>query len=161
MGDAPRECCFLKIVAPVAPVAPIVQLLAATTVAEKATPFRADDTLMPAPPSTAPTVQPNAAQLAQAMQQPMVSVAMLTTVAAADPDRERRRRMAEPAEEGIEKLEALHHALASGSVPPEQLQDLQQWLETAPVPQDEAIAAILHDIDLRVRVELAKLDISL
>lgn len=88
------------------------------------------------------------------------SVEMLVALAAADPQVERRRRMAKDAERGVDALEQLHKELLAGVVPVERLQEVAEWSQSFEMPDDPVLAQILSDIDLRVRVELAKLDIQ-
>lgn len=87
------------------------------------------------------------------------SVAMLVTLAAADPAIERRRKQAIDAQRGIDMLDQLHRELVAGVVSPVRLQAIVEWSETFERSDDPALAAILSDIELRVRVELAKLDL--
>lgn len=86
------------------------------------------------------------------------SVAMLVTLAAADPMIERRRKQAVDAQRGIDMLDGLHRELVAGVVSPERLQAIVEWSESFQASEDPTLAAILADIDVRVRVELAKLD---
>ncbi len=88
------------------------------------------------------------------------SVAMLVTLAAADPTIERRRKQAVDAQRGIDMLDQLHRELVAGVVSPARLQAIVEWSETFERTDDPALAAILSDIELRVRVELAKLDLK-
>lgn len=98
-----------------------------------------------------PAVQPG---------QPLGSVQMLVTLAAYDPDRERRRQMAEQGSDGLDELEALQVELAVGEVTPERLEQLAEWVAQVEQPDDPVLAAIMAEIELRVRVELAKFDIE-
>ncbi|ALG60230.1 flagellar assembly protein FliX [Citromicrobium bathyomarinum] len=98
-----------------------------------------------------PAVQPG---------QPLGSVQMLVTLAAYDPDRERRRQMAEQGLDGLDELEALQVELATGEVTPERLEQLAEWVAQVEQPADPVLAEIIADIELRVRVELAKFDIE-
>jgi hypothetical protein len=93
-----------------------------------------------------------------AAQQLNPSVAMLVTLAAADPAIERRRKQAVQAERGLDMLEGLHRELVAGVTAPARLQEIVEWAESFETPDDPALASILSDIELRVRVELAKLD---
>ena len=93
--------------------------------------------------------------------QPFGSVNMLVALAASDPDRERRRRMALPAREGLDLLEDLHTEIVTGNPSPARLAKLAAWVRDVPVPEDETLAGLLAEIELRVRVELAKLDVEL
>lgn len=85
------------------------------------------------------------------------SFATLVTLSQIDDDRERRRKMAQDCDEGIELLESLNKELARGSVAPEKLQAMQAWLNRAARPANASLGAIYDQIVLRVSVELAKL----
>lgn len=104
----------------------------------------------------APPPVPHGTNAAQALNP---SVAMLVTLAAADPSIERRRKQAIDAERGVEMLDTLHRELVAGVVSPAKLEAIIEWSETFQHSDDPALAAILSDIELRVRVELAKLDL--
>ena len=105
----------------------------------------------------APAPRPQGPTAAQ-MRNP--SVAMLVTLAAADPAIERRRKQAIDAQRGIDMLDQLHRELVAGVVSPVRLRAIVEWSETFERSDDPALAAILSDIELRVRVELAKLDLQ-
>ncbi|ATY34515.1 flagellar trans-acting factor FliX [Sphingomonas psychrotolerans] len=92
--------------------------------------------------------------------QPVPSVAMLVTLAAADPSIERRRKQAVDAERGINALDKLHKELATGTPSVERLREIVEWSENLEPSDDPVLAGILSDIDLRVRVELAKFDVQ-
>ncbi|MCD2317079.1 flagellar assembly protein FliX [Sphingomonas sp. IC-11] len=101
----------------------------------------------PAPSSVA---QPHPAAM------PATSVQMLVQMAAADVSVERRRRIAESAGRGLALLQRLH---AETLVPPagvEAVRGLENWLETFEMPEDAELASLMQEIELRVRVELAK-----
>ena len=93
-------------------------------------------------------------------QQTNPSVAMLVTLAAADPSIERRRKQALDAERGINALDKLHKELATGTPSVERLQAIVEWSENFEASDNPVLAGILSDIELRVRVELAKVDVS-
>ena len=95
-----------------------------------------------------------------AAQQLNPSVAMLVTLAAADPSIERRRKQSVDAERGLDMLDRLHRELVAGVAAPARLQEIAEWADSFETPEDPVLASILSDIDLRVRVELAKLDIQ-
>ncbi|MBB4840129.1 hypothetical protein HNP52_003221 [Sphingomonas kyeonggiensis] len=105
----------------------------------------------------APAPVPQGTNAAQALNP---SVAMLVTLAAADPAIERRRKQAVDAQRGVDMLDQLNRELIAGVVSPAKLQALVEWSETFEHSDDPALAAILSDIELRVRVELAKLDLQ-
>ena len=88
-----------------------------------------------------------------------VSVEMLVTLANAEPAIERRRRAAADADRGLRALEQLEQTLAAGLPPVEQLQEVAAWAAEGHAPQDPELAALFHDLELRVRIELAKHDI--
>ena len=101
----------------------------------------------PVPPSGAGTVS-------------APSVEMLVTLSAVNPGIERRRRLAQDADRGIDALDRLHKELVAGVPSPERLQAIVEWSQSFETPDDPVLASLLSDIDLRVRVELAKHDIQ-
>lgn len=90
--------------------------------------------------------------------QPATSVQMLVALAASEPVAERRRRMAAAADRGLSLLERLHAELVAGTPAPERLQQLVEWSESFEAPQDPQLAAVAREIEVRVRVEIAKHD---
>ncbi|WP_077509570.1 flagellar assembly protein FliX [Sphingomonas sp. LM7] len=95
-----------------------------------------------------------------AANQPVPSVAMLVTLAAADPAIERRRKQAIDAERGVDALDKLHKELAAGTPSVERLQEIVEWSENIEASDDPVLQSILSEIELRVRVELAKVDVQ-
>lgn len=93
-----------------------------------------------------------------AVPNPATSVQMLVALAAAEPVAERRRRIAEHADKGLTMLERLHAELVVGTPSPERLQELVEWSESFEPPEDAEVAIVSREIELRVRVELAKLE---
>jgi hypothetical protein len=89
---------------------------------------------------------------------PVQTVEMLVALAAVDPERERRRRMAKQAEQGLDELEQLHREMAAGTPSVERLSALKAWAKSIGKPDDAALAELVRDIELRVLVELAKLE---
>ena len=89
---------------------------------------------------------------------PVQSVEMLVALAAVDPERERRRRMAQQAEQGLDELEQLHQEMVAGTPSVERLSALKAWAKSIGQPDDAALAELVRDIELRVLVELAKLE---
>ncbi|EIZ78715.1 hypothetical protein WSK_2763 [Novosphingobium sp. Rr 2-17] len=85
-----------------------------------------------------------------------VSVEMLVTLAATELPIDRRRRAANQADRGLRALERLDAEQAAGLPAVERLQEVAAWSETLETPQDPVLAALLQEIELRVRVELAK-----
>ena len=90
--------------------------------------------------------------------QPATSVQMLVAMAAAEPVVERRRKIAERAEKGLSLLEKLHVELVTRVPSPERMQELLEWSESFELPDDPQLAPLARDLELRVRVELAKYD---
>ncbi|AXK43689.1 flagellar assembly protein FliX [Erythrobacter aureus] len=134
----------------IGPILPIPRLLAAMAV--KPEPFAGkEEHTAPAPSATA---QPQPGQ-------PLGSLQMVLTLAAFDPEREKRRQMAERGRRGLDQLEALQRELMAGEPTPERLEQLIEWVKNAEAPSDPNLASIFSDIELRVRVELAKLDIEI
>ncbi|WP_294056606.1 flagellar assembly protein FliX [Sphingomonas sp.] len=91
---------------------------------------------------------------------PATSVQMLVTLAAADPAVEQRRRVMKQAERGVDALEKLHTELLTGTAPVERLREIAEWSANFELTDDPQLAQLMSDIDLRVRVELAKYDIQ-
>jgi hypothetical protein len=85
---------------------------------------------------------------------------MLVALSAEAPA-ERRRRAIIQAERGLDALERLREELAAGIPSPERLRELAAWSSGFEMPDDPELAELARDIELRVRVELAKHDISI
>lgn len=94
-----------------------------------------------------------------AVPHPATSVQMLVTLAAADPIAERRRKAVAQADRGLSLLEALHDELAAGLASPDRLRAMAGWAETFVLPDDPRLAELAREIELRVRVEIAKHDL--
>lgn len=132
----------------IAPLPPVMQqaLLAATLPAVDrafATVARTADVVTP------PAVLPPPPQAA-------TSVQMLIAMAAATPASEERRRIAAETERGLSMLERLHAELAGGVAAPERLEELAAWSESFEAPDDPQLAGLAREVELRVRVEIAK-----
>ena len=97
----------------------------------------------------APAVLPPASQ-------PATSVQMLVAMAAMEPPSERRRRIAEETDRGLSLLERLHAELAANVAAPERLRELAEWAQSFEVPDEPQLAGLAREVELRVRVELAK-----
>ena len=87
---------------------------------------------------------------------PATSVQMLVAMAAMEPPSERRRKVAEETDRGLSMLERLHAELAEGVAAPERLRELAEWSESVEVPDEPHLSALAREVELRVRVELAK-----
>ncbi|GAA3707310.1 hypothetical protein GCM10022268_15910 [Sphingomonas cynarae] len=90
---------------------------------------------------------------------PTTSVAMLVAMAANDPVVEQRRKLAAEADRGLSLLERLQRDLATGEPTPERLEEMAAWVEGFTPPDDPALGPVAREIELRVRVELAKHDL--
>lgn len=117
----------------------------------KRTPFEADKDAQAA-------AEPNARGANAVAAMPTTSVEMLVALAAAETPADRRRRIAASTERGVTLLERLRDELAAGEPSVERLHDLAAWAETFSAPDEPQLAELARDIELRVRVELAKLD---
>jgi len=91
--------------------------------------------------------------------QPATSVQMLVALAAAEPLPERRRKMAAPVDRGLSLLERLQAELLVGGPDPERLRELVEWSESFEAPGDPQLASLAREIEVRVRVEIAKHDL--
>ena len=117
-------------------------------------------------PGAAPTHGSGAASgPLPASPQPLGSVQMLVTLAALSPAEERRRVRSGQARHGLDMLDRLHRELLSGRASRATLDSLAHWLQSRPNAaalrhDDSHFAALFDDIELRVRVELAKFDIE-
>lgn len=108
----------------------------------------------------APAAAPLPLQQQSNVTVPVPNVAMLVTLAAADPMMDRRRRLAAQAEKGVEMLDHLHKEVLVGTPSVERLREIAKWSQTLETPDEPVLAQILAEIDLRVRVELAKYDVE-
>ncbi|WP_084580121.1 flagellar assembly protein FliX [Sphingomonas azotifigens] len=88
------------------------------------------------------------------------SVQMLVAIAVNNPVAERRRKMARDAERGIDALDRLHKELLAGTPNVARLREIARFSQAAPMPEDPTLAQLMREIDLRVRVELAKFDVE-
>lgn len=83
---------------------------------------------------------------------------LLAAATALETPKDKRRREARPAARGLEILEQLHAAQVKGLPDAAALDALSQWAALFEMPDDPELAEIARDIELRVRVELAKHD---
>ena len=127
-----------------------VEALAALTKAASVFPDVVKEMAEPAR-AAAPLASPQPAQ-------PATSVQMLVALAATEPAVDRRRRMAATADRGLSLLERLKVELLSGGPAPERLQELADWSAEFEIPDDPQLASVAREIEVRVRVELAKYD---
>ncbi|MHA6721111.1 flagellar assembly protein FliX [Sphingomonas sp. RS6] len=106
------------------------------------------------PPAAAPQPTPTPGTT------PPTTVQTLVAIAVAQPMVERRRKLARQAERGIDALDRLHRELVSGVPSPARLNEIAAWAESVSTPDDPVLAQLMSEIDLRVRVELAKYDVQ-
>jgi len=108
--------------------------------------------------ATEPAVQPPLAQTT--MGAPTQSVQMLVALAAAapTPELERRRKATIRAEKALDALEMLQAALVVGVGAAEPIRELRTWSEERMSSDDPELDGIMDEIDLRIQVELAKLE---
>lgn len=88
------------------------------------------------------------------------SLPMLVALSGLGPAEEHRRAAIVRARQGLDMLARLHRELLSGRASRKTLAQLAQWLRDQPSDHDPDIGAILTDIALRARVELAKFDLE-
>ena len=124
----------------------LLQMLLATQARRTATAVFAPETAAPSPPAP------------PAVATPAQSVQMLVALAAAMPEPERRRRLARQAEKALDALEMLQAALIVGVGATAPARELKDWSEGRTRPEDPELAGIMDEIDLRIQVELAKLE---
>lgn len=91
-------------------------------------------------------------------QQNLGSLSMLVALSSLTPSDERKRTQLSQARKGLDGLDKLHREMLSGQTNKTTLNALQEWLKEMPESDDEKLAQFFKDIELRVRVELAKFD---
>jgi Class II flagellar assembly regulator len=101
---------------------------------------------------------PMAAPAPTAPPQP-VSVEMLVALAASESPVDRRRRQVASADGALATLERLNAELLAGVHTVERLKEVAAWTHDLDAPPDPALVSLYNDIELRLRVELAKHDI--
>jgi hypothetical protein len=85
-----------------------------------------------------------------------VSVEMLVALAATESPIDRRRRVAARADRALSALERLHAETLAGVPAVEPLREIAALVETIGEAGDPQLAQLAKDIELRMRVELAK-----
>lgn len=130
-----------------APSALLQLLFANQAKRETVVPFVSEPAARPAPVSSG-------------VETPVQSVQMLVALAAMTPERsvERRRRLVKHAEKGLDALEMLQAALVIGTGHDQPAAQLKRWADDRLPPEDPELDGILDEIDLRIQVELAKLE---
>ena len=131
---------------------PVVQQMQAMLLAAGAADARFRTTgKAPPPAADAPTRQPPPSL------SPATAVQLLVAVAAsAEPAETRRRHEARPLARGVALLHRFHAAAVGGAAPPALLREMVDWTTTFELPDDPVLASLARDIELRVRVELAR-----
>lgn len=89
------------------------------------------------------------------------SVQMLVAMSATNPAEDRRRKAARTAAKGLDALDSLQRALAMGRTDALPVEALRLWTEQREPSGDSDLDALMEQIDLRVQVEIAKLDRSI
>lgn len=104
----------------------------------------------------APSPAPQAQAVPLSMTAPSVAMLLaMASVGGVAPTKARERQIARAAK-GLDGLAALHAAQARGLDTGPALAQLGDWLKDMEMPDDPALAEFVRELDLRVRVELAK-----
>lgn len=85
---------------------------------------------------------------------------VLLALQGVDSASDRDRRAVHHGHDLLDQLEALRADLLAGNISPQRIANLSALLRVPQDPDDSAIAQLVADIDLRARVELAKLGIE-
>jgi Class II flagellar assembly regulator len=112
------------------------------------------------PVATPAPVEVPVQQQLPATPQTLGSVQVLVTVSTLNPAEERRRVIVAQAKKGLDALDRLHREMLSGKASKASLSALQQWVADMPESDDPKMVSFFKDIELRVRVELAKFDLE-
>lgn len=113
---------------------------------------------LPILPDTAPAPQPSQPLPQMAGAIGCSSIPLLIATAEVERPQERRRRLARNTDKALDLLERLNGAAAAGPVPPALLEELGQWAEQFEMPSEPGLRELARDVELRVRVELARHD---
>ncbi|WP_394998423.1 flagellar assembly protein FliX [Sphingomonas sp.] len=87
---------------------------------------------------------------------PVASVAMLVTLAAAEPTADRRAEQMRSAAVGLDALAGLHRDLVAGPTVTQRLSGLREWARRRQRGADTELDALLDEVELRILVELAR-----
>lgn len=114
----------------------------------------------PSPPPVS-LADPATGQMA-ATPQTLGNVQVVVAAATLSPAAEKRRAIITKARGGLDALDRLHGEMLSGAAKASTVAALRDWLADQPdlTEDDPRLAAFYADIDLRVRVELAKFDVQ-
>ncbi|QDX25793.1 hypothetical protein FPZ54_07005 [Sphingomonas suaedae] len=110
------------------------------------------------PKMTMPEAPKQAQQLPPTLQTAANVNVLLAAAAALESPQDKRRREVRPPAKGLEMLDRLHTAGIKGLPKKDVLDALTQWAAAFELPEDPQLAEIAREIELRVRVELAKHD---
>lgn len=110
------------------------------------------------PKMTMPEAPKQGQQLPPTLQTAANVNVLLAAAAALESPQDKRRREARPAAKGLDMLDRLHAAGVKGLPEKQALDALTQWAAAFELPDDPELAEIAREIELRVRVELAKHD---
>jgi hypothetical protein len=109
-----------------------------------------------APEAEAAAPAPQAQAVPLSMTAPSVAMLLaMASVAGTTPSKVRERQIARAAR-GLDVLAGLQAAQARGLDPGPALAQLADWAKDVEMPEDPALAEFFRELDLRVRVELAK-----
>ena len=97
------------------------------------------------PPPPAPSLQ------AATSVQVMIAAAALN-----ETPQQIRKREAKRVDRGVSLLERLHQASLGGPPEPQVLEELAQWAEEFSLPDSPQLQSLARDVELRVKVELAR-----
>lgn len=89
---------------------------------------------------------------------PVSPLASILGISEESPEQQRRRKAVRHAKSLLEDLDELHRALCLGSLNEAQLKALAQKLEAEPLPADAELADLVGQIEVRIAVELARLE---
>ncbi len=84
------------------------------------------------------------------------TIEMLVAMAADTDPRAEREKMTRKGTQALDLLDRLNGKLMTGGNPADELDALSHWLETAGDMPDPQIRHLMDEIELRIRVELAK-----
>jgi hypothetical protein len=90
----------------------------------------------------------------------IASLQMLVAASSLGPADERRRAQIAKARHGLDGLDRLHREMLSGAASRASLVNLATWLQDQPQSEDPKFTQLFEELELRVRVELAKFDIE-
>lgn len=109
-----------------------------------------------APEAEAPVPPPQAQAVPLSMSAPSVAMLLaMSSMGGVAPTKARERQIARAAK-GLDGLAALQAAQARGLDPGPALAQLAEWTKDVDMPDDPALAEFFRELDVRVRVELAK-----